>query len=110
MKTWADVEEAARHDPLLRDLVTVVRMGALTRELALIQVVLAHQEIRERQFAEILHLRNTRLEPILVLPPGVSKDDVLTFKGKPVIWDSERNTTEVWPDAPPPSKPDPPTT
>lgn len=79
MKTWADVEEAAYHDPLLRDLVTVVRMGHVTREAALIQVVLAHQEIRERQFAEILHLRNTRLPEILVLPGTFkTKDDDLT--------------------------------
>lgn len=69
MKTWADVEEAAYHDPLLQQVVWAVREGLVTREQALIQVVLAHQEIRERQFTEILHLRNTRLQTILIAPP-----------------------------------------
>lgn len=70
MKTWADIVMAARHDPVLHDAVTIVEMGRLTREQALIQVALAHQEIRERQFREILDLRNTRIQaPIVFLPP-----------------------------------------
>lgn len=98
MKTWSDVEEAAYHDPLLRDAVTLVRMGRLTREEALIHVALGHAEIRQRQFAEIMRYVNTSLPRILVLK------EPLMFKGQPIIWDHERNTTEVWPA---PSKIDP---
>lgn len=42
MPTWEEIEDAARHDPLLHQAVSLDRIGTLTREEILIGVALTY--------------------------------------------------------------------
>lgn len=61
IKTWADVEAAAETCPVLRNLVDVVRAGLLTREAALINIVLFLSQERARMVQLEIERRSLEL-------------------------------------------------
>jgi hypothetical protein len=81
MKTWDDVIEAAKGKPWTEDVtrldvtghlfhkaVTLVEMGEMTREQAMIAVALTLAEVVQRQHDQIVDLRNTMPFAPMVIP------------------------------------------
>jgi hypothetical protein len=70
LKTWTDIEERALFDPLLHQAVTLVQMGELTKEEALIQVALGFSQMVEDQRTRLVEeLRRKPFSPV-ILPRG----------------------------------------
>ncbi len=70
MKTWQDIEEAARNEPILHMMVTLVERGDMTREQALIAAVLGLAEIKTSQHAQIVEFMRRRPAAPSVLAHG----------------------------------------
>jgi hypothetical protein len=68
VKTWADIERAAREDPFLHQAVTLVERGDVTRIEALCTVALALVDANNGMQAQMLDLINTRVPTIFVVP------------------------------------------
>ncbi len=67
MKTWKDIEEAARFDAVLHEAVTRYQMGELTQEQALIHAALVLVRIRQEQHQQIVDLmRRLPASPIIL--------------------------------------------
>lgn len=70
LKTWTDIEERALFDPLLHQAVTLVRMGDLTKEEALIQVALGLSAMVEDQRTRLIEdLQRKPFSPVILPRP-----------------------------------------
>jgi len=68
---WAQIEDAALHDSVLQQLVHVVRVGLLSREVALMHAVLGLSKIRATQHQQLVDLLNiTPITLTLPVTPG----------------------------------------
>jgi hypothetical protein len=70
VKSWRDIEDAALTEPILFQLVALVRRGDFTREEALIHAVLGLVSMKEKQRQAIVELLETRTRPLLIVRPG----------------------------------------
>lgn len=71
MKTWTDIEAAARTDPTLHRAVTLVQRGDLTREQALILAALRLAETNRHLHARVLALLHTMpVSPVVWTDPA----------------------------------------
>lgn len=67
LKTWADIERASLHCPILQQVVHVVRAGIVTSEQALIAAALWLSEDRQKTQRQRAH--ELSLQPASGLPP-----------------------------------------
>jgi hypothetical protein len=69
VKSWRDIEDAALTEPILFQLVALVRRGDFTREEALIHAVLGLVSAKEMQRQAIVELLNTRPPSVFLIKP-----------------------------------------